>query len=181
MSLVDWINPFILHTHEVFEAMLGWTLHRESLAWRSSHVPTHDISGVMQLSGKTSGTVVLSLRRNVAIQIASVLLDKQIGEINSEVADAVGELTNIISGRAAADLASLQTRVGLPNVVIGRTKTIYYPPRVTPLCVGFRCESGELTLEVGLSMDVSLSTRETWLEPQSVRGPFDTEGPVAVG
>jgi chemotaxis protein CheX len=72
-------------------------------------------------------------------------------EINDDVLDAVGELTNMVAGAAKAELEEYELMVSLPNVITGRDHDVHFPSNVTPICVSFETDWGELTLEVGLA------------------------------
>jgi len=76
---------------------------------------------------------------------------EEMTELNGEVVDAVGELTNMVAGRAKAELQEYSLSVSLPNVVTGRDYEIRFPTKATPLCVLFESDWGPLSLEVGLT------------------------------
>ncbi|MGD0518751.1 MAG: chemotaxis protein CheX [Thermoguttaceae bacterium] len=112
--------------------------------------PNHEISGIIGLSGKAKGMVVLSLSREAALSVAGIMLDSQPQEINSDVADAVGELTNMIAGAAKAKLDHLEMNLSLPTVITGKTHCIDFPKRTMPICIPFDCKWGPVTVEVGI-------------------------------
>ena len=74
---VEYINPFIAATVNVFDTMVGTELHRGTPSLKNDFQPSHEVSAVIGLSGKAKGTVVLSLDREVAIQVAAALLQEQ--------------------------------------------------------------------------------------------------------
>ena len=111
------------------------------------------------MTGQVNGTAVLSLSRNVAFKVVNVILEKRVSQLNEDVMDAVGELTNIVSGRASADLDTYKTKIGLPSVLIGRTKVAPFPHGLKPICIAFECPGGPLTLEVGFELPSSSETR----------------------
>jgi chemotaxis protein CheX len=164
-SMKESINPFIIHTANVFRKMLGWSIQRLSVNLKSSHVPTYHVSGVISLSGQVNGTIVLSLSRKVAFKVADVMLGKDVSQLNEDVMDAVCELTNIVSGRASGDLDNYETKIGLPSVLIGRTKVAPFPNGLKPVCIEFECPGGPLTLEVGLELP---SASETKMEATAI-------------
>jgi chemotaxis protein CheX len=112
--------------------------------------PQHEVSGVIGLSGKAQGTVVLGLSREAALSAAEVLLQERPAEINGDVTDAVGELVNIIAGSAKAKLEHLNMSVSLPTVITGKFHCVEFPTKVTPICIPFTSPWGEITVEVGL-------------------------------
>jgi len=148
---VDYINPFIVSLCNAFRTMLGCEVERGPLALKNGDTPAHPISGVIGLSGRAIGTVVLSLSKQVALKAASVMLMTEAKEIDADVIDAVGELTNMVAGAAKSELEEYHLMVSLPNVVTGTNHSIRFPSNVTPLCVPFDTDWGPLTLEVGFT------------------------------
>jgi chemotaxis protein CheX len=146
------INPFILSVGNVFQTMLGCSVERKSLYLKDHHSPTYEVSAVIGLSGKASGAVVLSLSRSVALKVVETLLNVQVGEINADVLDAVGELTNMVAGGAKARLSQYEMSLGLPSMITGRNHSIKFPSNIHPICVGFETRWGPLSLEVGLDL-----------------------------
>ena len=154
----DYINPFITSLINTFETMLGCTLVRGQLYLKSSSTKLHDVSGIIGLSGQAQGTVVLSVDRNVALKATSTLLMCETTEMSSDVVDAVGELTNMVAGGAKAQLHEYELSISLPGVIKGEGHEVCFPSDVTPICVPFTCEWGELKIEVGLAEVRALNT-----------------------
>lgn len=148
---VEYINPFIASLKNTFRTMLGCEAQRGELSVNSSGRAHHPISGVIGLSGKAVGTVVVSFSREVALRAASTMLMTEATEVDEDVLDAVGELTNMVAGGAKARLEEFQLMVSLPNVVTGQDHEIHFPSNVTPLCIHFQTPWGPLTLEVGFA------------------------------
>jgi chemotaxis protein CheX len=146
----EYINPFMTSLANAFDTMLNCPVHRGQLTFKSAETPVFEVSGVIGLSGKAVGTVVLSLSKEVAIKAASTMLMMEATELNSDVVDAVGELTNMVAGAAKAKLEELNLSISLPNVILGSGHEIHFPSNVTPISVPFTCEWGPLAIEVGL-------------------------------
>jgi CheY-specific phosphatase CheX len=62
----DYINPFLLSTANVFEQMLGLELVREAPFLRKAFSPQYEVTGIIGLTGKTTGTVAVSLPRDIS-------------------------------------------------------------------------------------------------------------------
>ncbi|RIK71009.1 MAG: chemotaxis protein CheX [Planctomycetota bacterium] len=121
-------------------------------------------SGVIGLSGRASGTVVLSLQRAVAIMATEVLLGQKPAAINEDVIDAVGEITNMIAGRAKAGLEHLAMTLALPTVITGKNHIVSFGSATQTIRIPYSCEWGDMVLEVGLiEHDKSLSTKSAEL------------------
>ena len=147
---VEYINPFLSSAVTAFDTMLGCTLTRGEPFVKEAVQPEHEISGIIGLSGNAKGTVVLSLSRDAALSATGALLGERPEEIDADVTDAVGELTNIIAGRAKAQFEQLELSVSLPNVVTGKGHCIEFPKGVKPICIPFDCDWGSVVVEVGL-------------------------------
>ena len=145
----EYINPFITSIISVFDTMLNCELTHGKLFLKTNHCPEHEISGIIGLSGKASGTVVLSLNRNTAISAAEALLGSRPPEINADVKDAVGELVNMVAGGAKAQLEQFDMSLTIPTVITGRF-SVEFPSKTPPICVPFESPWGSLTIEVGL-------------------------------
>ena len=147
----EYINPFLTSTIGAFDTMLNCALKRGAPYIKDGSTPTHEVSGVIGLSGRSQGTVVVGLGRETALKVAEEMLQERPPEINGDVVDAVGELANIIAGRAKSELEHLDLGVSLPSVITGKCHSIQFPTKVTPICIPFESPWGEVTVEVGLS------------------------------
>ncbi len=146
------INPFLNSLANTFKTMLACEIHRGELHLKDSDSPSYSISGVIGLSGKAVGTVVINLSEVVAIKAASAMLMTELTEVNEDVLDAVGEIANMVAGGAKAELEEYQLSVSLPNVVVGDPHEIHFPSNTTPICVPYDSDWGPLKLEVGLEL-----------------------------
>jgi chemotaxis protein CheX len=146
---VEHINPFIKAVNNAFATMFDAECHRGDLTLGDPKQRLFPISGLIGLSGKAHGMVVINLSTEVALKAASALLMEEMTEINDDVIDAVGELANIVAGQAKTDLEQYDLSVSLPNVIIGEGHEIRFPSATPPLVVPFKTDFGPLRLEVG--------------------------------
>ena len=117
----------------------------------------HEVSGIIGLSGeKGSGTVVLSLARMVAVKSTGVLLGLEKDTVDEDVIDAIGELTNMVAGAAKSQLEFLQMSLSLPMVIMGKNIMVGFDKEIRPLVVPFDCKWGELSLEIGMTVNEAL-------------------------
>ena len=147
----DCINPVLTATREVFERMLGCTPRRTGLVLRGESPQGWHVSAVVRVSGGAVGSIVVRLPRSVALEALKRMTGTEAVEIDDEVRDAVGELTNMIAGSARSTLADLALALSLPSVVVGEADDVVYPPEVQPFCILFDSELGPFQIEVGLS------------------------------
>lgn len=146
----DHINPFLSAITSVFQKVLACPLTRGQPYLKNRSQPSHHVSGIIGLTGKAVGTVVLSFDRDVAIKAAEALLHERLEDINADVVDMIGELTNMVAGAAKAQLECYDMNVSLPSVIVGKNHVVQFPSSVTPICVPYTSAWGPVTLEVSL-------------------------------
>ena len=79
----DYINPFLVSTVHVFHEMLALELVREQAFIRQDFASQHEVTGLIGLIGKTTGTVAVSLPRDIALAVAEKLLGERRAEIDA--------------------------------------------------------------------------------------------------
>ncbi|PQO37281.1 chemotaxis protein CheX [Bremerella cremea] len=151
---VEYINPFIRSTTNTFDTMLGCPIKRDKLCMADQVKEKYEVSGVIGLSGRAQGSVIVSLSHEVAIQAAAAMLMMDPSEfdgLSDDVIDAVGEIANMVAGSAKAELEEYNLSISLPNVVVGHPPDIRFPSEVKPIVVTFSCPWGPMALKVGFT------------------------------
>jgi len=149
---VDYINPVIAGLENTFNTMLNSKVERTGLGLMENQQALHPVSGIIGISGKGVGTIVLSMERVVAIKAAEVMLMMDgLTEIDNDVLDAVGELTNMVCGDAKARLAQYHLSISLPNILHGEGCWLHFPQKAQPISIPFKCDWGLLALQIGFS------------------------------
>jgi len=152
---IDYINPVIAGLENVFSTMLNCKVERVGLGLMENSQALHPVSGIIGVSGKGVGTIVLSMERSVAMKAAGVMLMiDDITEIDNDVLDAVGEITNMVCGDAKAKLAQYQLSISLPNILHGEGCWLHFPQKTRPISIPFRCDWGLLALQIGFTFSV---------------------------
>jgi chemotaxis protein CheX len=146
----EFINPFVTATVNVFQTMLGTTLTRGAIGVRAADASPQEVSGLIGLAGRYQGMVVVGLSSPTAMQIAQTMLGSPVTEVNADVTDAVGEITNMIAGAAKSKLEEYKLSIGLPTVICAPSLSITFPSGSTPLVIPFDSQLGRICIEVGL-------------------------------
>lgn len=146
----EYLNQFCLAAVNVFRTMVGCELKRQPLRLRDQRQTRHEISGVIGLSGKARGTVVLELDREVALRATEAMTGEAPTGLDADVIDVVGELTNMVAGHAKSKLEQLAMSITLPSVVTGPNHCVSFPQGVTVIGIPFTCDWGALCVEIGL-------------------------------
>jgi chemotaxis protein CheX len=110
-----------------------------------------DITGIVGLTGDMHGSLVVSFSEDAILQVVSHMLGEACKEMNDDVRDAVGEITNMICGDARRRLAEqgYHFQGAIPTVIDGKNHRIRHvfpgPILVIPFTIG---EAGVFFLEV---------------------------------
>jgi chemotaxis protein CheX len=147
----EFVEPFVSSAVSVFSTMLGCKVEAGSASGQSLRDPSFDVAGIIGLSGKSSGVVMVHMSRDLAISASEAMLGSKPPEVNSDVIDAVGELTNMIAGAAKAKLSPIFDSVALPLVLVGQNSAISLPSRSSLTCIPFQSPWGKLTIEIDVS------------------------------
>jgi chemotaxis protein CheX len=147
----EYIDSFLTAAVLTFETMLGCELVPLEMFVKQGFQPEHEVNGIIGLSSKKArGTIVLSLSHEAALSASGALLGQRPSEINADVIDAVGELTNIIAGAGKAKLEHLALNLSLPTTIVGNLHFVGFPHNAPSTCIPFRCPWGDVAVEVAL-------------------------------
>ncbi len=143
----DFIMPFIEATHTTFERMMNYTITRKEVYLKKNYVMLGDISGFIGLSGKACGTAAVSLPAPFALKCIGTMMgqDNEMELTDSVVHDGVGEIVNMIAGRAKTTLGETEYKfdITLPTIISGRAHELYHKQGTTILSMVFETESGD--------------------------------------
>jgi chemotaxis protein CheX len=80
------------------------------------------------------------------------MFGEEIAEINNEITDAVGELTNMISGQARKELEEVGEvfHGAIPSVVTGKNHELISLTKGPKIAIPFKTDFGSFTIEVAL-------------------------------
>jgi len=148
---VEFINPFVKATVQVFRSRLGCELVRRQLLRKTGRQPHQEVSGIVELSGQAHGAVVFGLSRPLAMHVTQVLRQASVETLNEQVQGAVVELVQLVAAAAREELAQLELQVGPPRVIIGRHHTLPLASDGDSLDIVFESPWGIIVVEVGLS------------------------------
>ena len=152
---VDFINPFLDAVIHVLQTMAQIKVAPGKPYINRQRVAVGDITGVLKISGYTNGVISLTLTKDAVLKIVNNMLFENFTEINDDIADAVGELTNVIAGQARVILSQQgkKFQAGTPTIVIGKGEPLDHIPSAPILSIPFNLDGGgKLVVEVSFEM-----------------------------
>jgi chemotaxis protein CheX len=158
MLSVEYINPFIQATVNVFKTMVFLEVIRGKPFLKKPGGPKADISGTIGLAGKANGVVAVTFSKEIACKITSNMLGEVFTELNDTVKDSIGEIANMIAGGAKGIISEkgLNFKIALPSVIVGSDHTLSYPSSVPCMVIPFTIDK----IVTPFHVEVCLKTAE---------------------
>jgi chemotaxis protein CheX len=144
-----YINAFIESVRSVFATMV----HLDVTPGKPRVVqslPSHEVSGIIALSGDVVGSVVLSFPGHVASAVIARFSGNHLAIGSPDFADALGELANMVAGAAKSRFEGRCVSISTPSVAIGSGHPITPPPKA--LCISLPCSltCGVFTIDIAI-------------------------------
>jgi len=152
---VEYINPFIEASQQVFQMMTGIKPTLGKVHLKNSPYSGDSIAVIVGLSGKIRGQVIISLSIDTAKSVASIMMGgMMLEELNDMAKSAISELGNMIMGNTATILFSrgIGIEITPPSLLTGE-KIIISSSGMKTICV-------PLDLGENRKVDIDISLEE---------------------
>lgn len=147
---VRFINPFLEATIDVLKTMAFVEPRPGKPYLKKDDLARGDVSGIIGFTGAANGSMALSFSEGCILKIVSNMLGEEIKEINGDIKDAVGEITNMVSGVARKKLESLGLNISasIPTVVSGKGHSVSHIMGGPSIIIPFGTEQGPFVVDV---------------------------------
>jgi chemotaxis protein CheX len=129
----------------------------------ASSVPVREggkITGMIGVHGKVSGFITVNMTDHIAVRAVNSLLQENYTELNAQVVDATGEITNMVVGGIKSSLANTKwafLQITVPSVIVGQGYSIAYARGLEFLNVIFENDDKDALLLEDRLIQVSVS------------------------
>ncbi len=149
---MDISEKIIESAKEIFSTMVMMEITAKGDNMTESLPMTESISGVIGLAGTHKGVLAIHIPNKVAMAITSSFLGMDVDEVNADVADAVGELANMLGGNVKAILSEngRDIDLSLPSTISGQQYDFQPTNEVERLIIPFSCDAGEFAIDFQL-------------------------------
>lgn len=151
---VEIINPFIEATINVLKTMARVEPKPGNPALKTSNKTWGAVTGVIGMAGdKVSGSLCVSFDEGSILEIVSSMFGEPFTSLNNEVVDAVGEITNMITGGTKKLLAEkgFQFEMATPMMITGKDVELKFLVNSPVIQVPFKIDKGQFVVEANLS------------------------------
>lgn len=151
---VQLINPFVEATIDVLSTMAQTSPKPGKPAIKKDTRTWGVVTGLIGMAGKeVSGNLVLSFDEPCILDIVSKMLMEPFTQMSHEIVDAVGEITNMISGGTKKRLGEkgFSFDMATPVMLMGSNIEMTQLTRTPVLTIPFATEKGQFVLEANLA------------------------------
>lgn len=150
----EFISPFVDSTMNVLTTMCGVNPEPGKPIVKKSASTHGEVTGLIGMAGEqVSGNMLLSFEAPVIIAIVNHMLMEEFDSINDDVLDAVGELTNMISGGAKKLLGEMgyNFEMATPIMIQGTQVELKQLSSATIISIPFHTPHGMFWVEANLA------------------------------
>ena len=149
---VKFINPFLEGTINVLKTMAFVEPKPGKPCLKQDNMASGEVSGIIGLTGSARGSLALSFSEQSILKIVNNMLGEKFTEINEDIKDAVGEITNMISGDARKRLEAdgLTITAAIPTFVSGKNHVIKHILGGASIVIPFEITEGSFVVDVCL-------------------------------
>lgn len=151
---VDFINPFIISTVNVLKTMAATEPTAGTPAIKVGTKTWGDVSGIIGMAGdEISGNMIISFQTECILPIVSNMLMEKFESLGQEVVDAVGEITNMVSGGAKKILSEkgYTFSMATPMMILGKNVELIQLAKSPTISIPFTTNCGGFVIEANLA------------------------------
>jgi len=147
----DLAQPFLLAAKDVLAQELGGSVGRGSVRVEKGDFEAGEVTAVIGVTGALSGAVMYRMSEATALAIVGQMMGRKFDELDSLARSGVGELGNVITGRAGVLLerAGIRADIAPPMLIVGRgglMSSLDIPRLLVPL----ETSAGAIDLQLAL-------------------------------
>ncbi len=148
----QFIDPFLTAVIHVLKIQASVDVSPGKIALKTPNTKTSgDISGIIGIISDTfNGSVVISFPEETFLKIMTNMLGEEVTELNQDIVDGAGELTNIIFGQAKITLneKGYGIHTAIPSVVTGKNHSLSAQTKGPVVMVNFESTAGPFCVEI---------------------------------
>ncbi len=145
------VNPFVEGTLHILDTTAFVKVKAETPFLKKNRNSLGDISGYLEITGDLSGSAAISFSEESILGIVSAMFGEDMTEINEEINDAVGEISNMVAGQVTIKIAEMgkKIKVKFKEIKSGMGTSIEHIEGAKyVLALPFKTTKGKVVIEV---------------------------------
>ncbi len=151
---IKFINPFIEALKSVLESFGITDVRRGGIQKKDMMHVDMDITSIIGIVGDVRGNIAYSLTQEAGKKLASIMMmGMPVTEFDDIARSAIGEIANMITGRASAILAEAGVITDLtpPSIVFGQD-ILFVISSVQTIAIDMETQFGKIQINIGLEI-----------------------------
>lgn len=147
----EFINPFLISLLDVLNTMAQVELIPGTPSKKLEDIASGDVSGVIGMVGPDiKGSLAITIEKGLALKIYSNMLAEEATQIDTQVKDMIGEITNMVCGGAKRLLGEkgYEFELATPTVISGEKHSIHHKVSGPRLLIPFSSDFGKAYIEI---------------------------------
>ncbi len=149
------VNPFVEATCHVLKKMAGIEVTSREVLLKKDYRLFGEVSALIGISGEAiEGAVGITFHESLAKKVVQHMIGEQVEEMNQHlVNDVLGELINVVCGRATSQLTrekDLEFSLSVPSIITGVGHQITHLSDVPCLAIVFETEDKPFAVQVAI-------------------------------
>ncbi len=147
------VNPFIEGALYILDTTALVKVKPEPIFLKKETTPLGDITGMLNMDGDISGSIAVSFYENSILGVVSAMFGEEMTEMNEEIDDAVGEISNMIAGHVTTKIAEMdkKVKIKLAGVVSGENSVVEHIKGASHvLVIPFKTTKGRFFIEIAI-------------------------------
>ncbi len=149
------VNPFIEGALYILDTTASVKARPEPVFLKKNSRSLGDITGMLNMEGDVIGSIAVGFDKNCILGVVSAMFGEEMSEMNEEIDDAVGEISNMVAGQVTTKMAEIgkKVKIKLTRVISGENHTVEHSGTGSHvLAIPFKTTKGRFFLEVNVIM-----------------------------
>jgi chemotaxis protein CheX len=147
------VNPFVEGALYILDTTALVKVKPEPIFLKKDVIPLGDITGMLDMGGDVSGSIAVTFQKKSILGVVSAMFGEEMTEMNEEIDDAVGEISNMVAGQVTTKMAEMgkKVKIKLTDVKSGDGHIIEHIDGAEHiLAIPFKTTKGLFFLEISI-------------------------------
>ncbi|MCG6551806.1 MAG: chemotaxis protein CheX [Candidatus Magnetominusculus sp. LBB02] len=148
---IDFVTPFVKSTVDFMTTMAQVEVKAGKPFAKTDITAMGEVTGIISMVGeKHTASLAISFTKSAIVAITNNMLGGTIKELEMDVIDTVGEVTNIVTGGAKKLLVLKGYKFGisLPSVILGKGHSVVHTTKAPVVVIPFSTDNGDFFIEI---------------------------------
>ncbi len=147
------VNPFIEGALHILDTTASVKAKPEPIFFKKNTISLGDITGMLNMDGDVTGSIAVTFYKKSILGVVSAMFGEEMTEMNEEIDDAVGEISNMVAGHVTTKMTEMdkKVKIKLDRVISGENHVIEHFDGTEPvLAIPFKTTKGKFLIEMAI-------------------------------